>query len=368
MRFGFAGLGTATHSLHLPALARIGEAEPVGGCDPAASQRQRFEQRTGLPAHRNLAGLIAAASPDVVVVASPPGSHVELCVEALRAGAHVLCEKPLAETVAGADTVIGEAERTGRALAVHHGFREQPIFRALRERISPGGAGAATPPGEGAAPREAPGRLLFCQVWQLLSLPPWEEPSEWRAARPDRALLEAGIHLVDLMLVLFGERPQAVYARRSAGAHEDARAEAVSLLTLEFSAGRLGQLTIDRLSRGGDRYAEVRADCERASLRASWGGRALLEAGKKRAGRAGVRLLLAPGGIAWEERGTRRRTLARDPRRPQLAGTERLLRGLIAAIRSGGEPPSSGREARATLEVVEAAYRSAESGDRVRLG
>jgi predicted dehydrogenase len=350
MRFAYAGLGTATRTLHLPALARIDAAEAVGGFDPSPEARERFERDTGLPTYGGVAEMITGAEPEVVVVASPPDRHAELCLEALGSGAHVLCEKPLATSVANADRILAGAERAGRSVAVHHGFREQPIFRALRERIGSDGVG----------------EMRFCQVWQLISLAPWDEPAAWRAAAPHRSLLEGGVHFVDLMLVLFGERPEAVSAQRSAGGHE-ADADAVVLVTLEFSGGRLGQLTLDRLSRGGDRYAEVRADCEGASLRASWGGRALLEAGKKRAGRAGIRLQLAGGGIAWEERGLRRRTLARDPRRPELAGSEALLRKLIAAIESGTEPPSPGREARTTLEVIEAAYRSASSGERISL-
>ena len=69
--------------------------------------------------------------------------------------------------------------------------------------------------------------------------------------------------------------------------------------------------------------------------------------------------------MCWGVR--RRRTLARDPRRPHLAGTERLLRGLIEAIATGAEPPSPGHEARTALEVIEAAYRSAATGERVVL-
>jgi predicted dehydrogenase len=351
MRFAFAGLGTATRSLHLPAIGRIGVASAVGGCDPSEEQRRRFGRETGLPTFETVEELLAGCNPEVLVVASPPDSHPEICVKGLRADVHVLCEKPLAVSVAEADQVLAEAERARRMLAVHHGLREQPIFQALRNRIG----------------SDRVGEMVFCQVWQLTGLAPWQEPTGWRAAAPDQALLEAGIHLVDLLLVLFGERPEAVYARRSAGTHSDGEADAVSLLMLEFAGGRLGQLTIDRLCRGGDRYAEVRADCEHASLRASWGGRATLELGKKRARRGGIRAEIAPGGIAWEERGLRRRTIARDPRHPEVAGTAELLRGLIDAIESGHEPPSSGREARATLQVIEAAYRSARSGDRVQL-
>jgi predicted dehydrogenase len=352
MRFAFAGLGGATRSLHLPALKRIDASSAVGGCDPSIERRRRFERETGLPTYETLEQLLAGTRPDFVVVATPPDSHADLCIRAIRSGAHVVCEKPLATSVADADRMIAEAERGGRALAVHHGFREQPIFRALRERIGSDGVG----------------EMLFCQVWQLTGLAPWDEPAAWRAASPDRALLEGGIHLVDLMLVLFGKPPEAVYARLSAGPHAPRRADAVSLLTLEFPGSRLGHVLIDRLCRGADRYLEVRADCEYASLRASWGGRALAQVGKRRARRAGVHLELAGGGIAWSERGLRRRTLARDPRRPEVAGTAALLTGITAAAEAGREPPSSGREARATLEVVEAAYRSAHSGERVPLG
>jgi predicted dehydrogenase len=352
MRFAFAGLGAATRSLHLPALSRIEEGTAVGGCDPSGEHRRRFERETGLPTYETLEELLARCRPEIVVVASPPDSHAELCIQALQSGANVLCEKPLATSVAEADRVIAEAERAGLALAVHHGIREQPTFRALRERIG----------------SEGVGEMLFCQVWQLTGLAPWDEPAAWRAAAPDRALLEGGIHLVDLLLVLFGSRPEAVYAGLSAGPHAPRRADAVSLLTLEFPGDRLGHVLIDRLSRGGDRYLEVRADCEHASLRASWGGRAVAQVGKRRARTAGVHVELAGGGIAWIERGLHRRTLARDPRRPEVAGTAALLAGIVAAIEAGREPPSPGPEARVTLEVIEAAYRSADSGERVRLG
>ena len=46
-----------------------------------------------------------------------------------------------------------------------------------------------------------------------MDLAPWDEPVAWRAAMPNRTLFEGGVHLVDLMLTLFGEPPVAVYAR-----------------------------------------------------------------------------------------------------------------------------------------------------------
>ena len=114
---------------------------------------------------------------------------------------------------------------------------------------------------------------------------------------------------------------------------------------LEFSGGRLAQITIDRLCRAGTRYVELHADCEEASLRASHGGRVLLQMGMKRAERPGIRLLYGLGGVAWAEKGLSRKKLTRDPRGdPGVAATVTLFREIVTALRSGREPPSSGAQ------------------------
>ena len=96
----------------------------------------------------------------------------------------------------------------GRQIAVNHEFREMPIYRAVRERIGDADVG----------------RLVFCQIWQLMDLAPWDEPVAWRAAMPNRTLFEGGVHLVDLLMTLFGEKPSArVRATFAAGSSPDAR-------------------------------------------------------------------------------------------------------------------------------------------------
>lgn len=284
-------------------------------------------------------------------MATPPAAHADLCLQGLAAGLHVLCEKPFVSTLEEADRVLAAAAAAGRRVAVNHEFREKPIFKAVRERIG--------------APDT--GRLVFTQIWQLMDLPPWDEPVAWRAAMPNRTLFEGGVHLVDLLLHLHGELPRGVYARHSSGLDPERNADAIHLVTLDFADGRLAQITIDRLCPAGTRYVELRADCERASLRASHGGRALVRVGAKRAQKTGVRVELAPGGLAWLERGLDRTTLAKNPRDDGVYGTAKLLEGVLAAFREGREPPSSGREARDGLRVIDAAYRSAETGERVVL-
>jgi predicted dehydrogenase len=351
MKFGFVGLGRATRMFHLPALKQVPGAEVVGGADASDEQRRSWQAETGSPAFETLDELVDGARPDVVIVATPPDSHAELCLRAIERGAHVYCEKPFANNVEEAERVIAAAEAAGLRVAVNHEFREKPIFKAVRDEIA----------------AERYGRLAFCQIWQLMQLAPWDEPTAWRAAMANRTLFEGGVHLVDLLLTFYGERPQAVYARHSSGFHADEDADAIHLLTLEFSHGRLGLITIDRLCAAATRYVEVRADCERASLRASLGGRAVMQVGMKRAEKTGVRVDFASGGLAWAEQGVKRTTLARAPRQAGVYGTTRLLQGLVDAIRDGREPPSSAREARDVLAVIDAAYESAQTGKRVEL-
>ncbi len=351
MRLGFAGLGWAARAFHVPAAQRTPGAELVGGFDASPEQRESWTAETGLPAYESFAQLLERGTPDVLVVATPPDSHAALAVEALEAGLHVLCEKPFVATVAEADTVLAAAQRAGRQVAVNHEFREKPIFKAVKDRIGSPDAG----------------RLVFTQIWQLMNLAPWDEPVPWRAAMPNRTLFEGGVHLVDLLLHLNGELPAGVYARHSSGLDPSRHADAIHLVTLDFPGGRLAQITIDRLCPAGTRYTELRADCEHASLRASHGGRALLRIGAKRAQKAGIRLEYAPGGAAWMERGLDRTNLARNPRDDGVDGTARLLASILAAFEENREPPSSGREARDGLRVIEAAYRSAETGRREEL-
>jgi predicted dehydrogenase len=351
VRVGFIGLGRAARVFHLPALRAIAGVSVVGGCDESSEQRASWQRETQLPAYVDVDELFAQAAPDIVVVATPPDSHADLCVRALEGGAHVVCEKPFVPAVEDADRVLAAAAAAGRQVAVNHQFREQPIVKAIKERIE----------------AQEFGRLVFCQIWQLVDLAPWAEPEVWRAAMANRTLFEGGVHLVDLMLTFYGEAPTAVYARHSAGYHKGGDADAIHLVTLEFSEGRLAQIIIDRLCRGGTRYLEVRADCEHASLRASLGGRAVIQIGKKRAESTGIRADFGSGGLAWVEQGLKRKTLARNSRDMGVQGTRRLIEKFVEAVKDGREPPSSGREARQVISVIEAAYRSAHTGMRVEL-
>jgi len=337
MRIAVVGLGNAGYTLHLPALEHLPGAVVVGGCDSDAARRERAARRFGIPVFDDFAAMLSQASPEVVVVGTPPDSRADYCRRSFAAGAHVICEKPFMPSLDEADAVLAAASAANRSIALNHEFREMPIFRAIRDAIA----------------RESSDGPVFAQVWQLMDQPPWAEPG-WRGRMTRRTLFEAGPHLVDLLIALFGEKPRAVQAWTSPCGVREGTADAVAVATLEFSRGRLAQITQNRLCKGETQYLELRVDTGRTSFRGSFGGRARLSAGLLRSTRPHVRLEYGLSGIAWQERGATRRLLARNPKNPEMEATRFVFRQTLEAFRTGAPPPAGGQGGRDVLEVIAA--------------
>ncbi len=347
LRVAVAGLGNAAVNLHLPALDSIPHAQVVSGCDPNESTRLAAGKQFAFPVFATLAEVLSSTSPDVVIVCAPPKSHKAICLEALAAGTHVLCEKPLATSVAEAQEIIDAAAKAGRRLALNHEFREMPAFRALLDEASKDAGG-----------------VVFAQAWQNMDLPPWAEPG-WRGQLLNGVLYEAGIHLVDFVVAAFGETPRAVSASMSSCGTRDEQTDAVALVTLEFSRGRLAQVIQNRLCKGETQYFEVRVETANASHRVSYGGRARVSLGLLRSRKPHVRLEMGAAGMAWRERGHEREGFSKNPGNAPMIATRNLLDRTLRAFIDGTPAPASGEAGRDTLKVLAAAYLSARDGRRV---
>jgi predicted dehydrogenase len=349
MRVGLVGLGNAADSLHLPALQGIPGARVIGGADPNAERRARAAERWRLTTHESVEDLLRAGEPDVVIVCTPPETHVAIGSSVLRHGAHLICEKPLAGSVEEADRLLEVARNAGRRIAMNHEFREMPAFRAVRDAVA-----------------ADPSSLVFAQAWQLMNLPPWAEPG-WRGQLMKGVLFEAGIHLVDYLMALFGTRPNAVTATMSTCGVRDDDTDAVAIVTLEFPSGALAQVLQHRLCPGETQYFEVRADTHQASYRVSYGGRARVSAGLLRSTSPHVRIELGASGLAWRETGSRRHIIGRNPKDAPMVATRLLLSRTLEALRSGADLPASGEDGREAVRVIAAAYVAAREGRRVTL-
>ena len=82
-----------------------------------------------------------AAGPELVIICTPNELHEKFAVEAFQAGAHVLCEKPVAHTVESGRRIVAAAERANRILAVGYTERFRPAFGFIQEKVQSGDMG-----------------------------------------------------------------------------------------------------------------------------------------------------------------------------------------------------------------------------------
>src|SRR5262249_3232473 len=137
LRVGVVGAGYwGIH--HVRNFARLGVL--AGVCDADAAARKRVaSQYPGIALFERTGDLLSAA--DAVVLATPAIAHAEQALEALAAGKHVFCEKPMALTVADAEKVKRAADESGKTFMVGHLMLYHPAVERLHEMIRSGDLG-----------------------------------------------------------------------------------------------------------------------------------------------------------------------------------------------------------------------------------
>jgi len=284
-----------------------------------------------------------AASYDLVVIASPNASHVQLATSAIDAGLPVVVDKPLATTAADAQRLVDHARAAGRLLTVFQNRRWDGDFLTLQRLMANGDLGDVW---------RFESRF---ERWRPQPKPGWRESGD--RAEGGGILLDLGSHLVDQALVLFGPvtRVYATLDRRRPGVsvEDDACLEVThaggvrSTLWVSAVAADLGP----RMRVLGSRAAYVvnGLDCQEDSLRA---GDDPAQPGWGRESPARWGRLVT---------GDENRTVARGPGRyPAFYPKVR------DALRLAGPVPVSPEDAVMTLRVLDAARRSAERNEVVR--
>jgi predicted dehydrogenase len=143
LKGAFIGFGNVAANGHLPGWRAREDVQIVAATDAAASRREAF---LGLCPDGRWYGtvddLLAGEKLDFVDLCAPPGSHAALIERALRAGRHVLSEKPLVTRVEDAKRVGAAAVRAGRVLHTVHNWLEAPICRQISALVDEGAIGA----------------------------------------------------------------------------------------------------------------------------------------------------------------------------------------------------------------------------------
>ena len=144
LRVAIVGCGGVARGQHAPAyekLAARGVAQVVAACDVDAERAQAMAERFGGRPYADVAALLAAERPDVVDVCTPENRHTAPVLAALRDGAHVLCEKIMAESLAAGRQMVETARERGRFLGVDYNYRFMPAFARAKQLIESGDLG-----------------------------------------------------------------------------------------------------------------------------------------------------------------------------------------------------------------------------------
>jgi predicted dehydrogenase len=137
-KIGIIGCGKIAQVRHIPEYAANPDAELAGYFDLNLERAEQLAQQYGGKAFASYQDLLADPSIDAVSVCTANSSHAKISIAALRAGKHVLCEKPMATTQADCDAMVQAAEESGRYLMIGQNQRLAKAHVKAKELIDSG--------------------------------------------------------------------------------------------------------------------------------------------------------------------------------------------------------------------------------------
>jgi predicted dehydrogenase len=299
----------------------------------------QLSQRYGGAVYQDFESFLGHRPMDFVIIGSPSALHAEQGIAAARCGLHVLTEKPIDVTTAQADALINECDRSGVKLGVCFQDRVTPDIVRLRQLIDDGRIG----------------KPILCSGYVKWYRPPeYYANSRWRGTRAldgGGALMNQGVHTVDLLLWLMGD-VERVYARTLTALHE-IEVEDTVVATLEFRNGAVGTIEAGTsIYPGYQRRVEVSGS----------EGTIVLE--HDRIVRADLRT--PDPALVIQSEGNANAS-ASSPIVSDVSGHRRLIEDFVRAIDNGGRPICDGHEGRRSVELIEAIYESSRTGLPVSL-
>lgn len=324
---------------HLRAYKKIRNARIVAVCDAARlpengilrgvagnikSDAANLDLGAKLKTYRELAALLADPDVDLVDICTPTPAHPEQVIAALKAGKHVLCEKPLARTPAGVKKILRAADTAKGFLMPAMCMRFWTGWRELREIIKTGKYG----------------RVLAASFRRVSQMPAWSTANTYTGAGADMggALYDLHIHDTDFINYIFG-RPESV---QSGGVVSKSGAINHVVTQYNYPGGPLVSAEGSWLHQGGFSMGFV-FNFERATIEsdsAKGGAWRISEPGKK------------PREMIW--RG--------------LDGYDAEIRYFVNCVARGARPEVvTAKDALTTMQICEAEEKSVRTGAKVRL-
>jgi predicted dehydrogenase len=331
IKVAVAGTGYFSQ-FHLDGWSRLPEAQLVAVCslDPAglvdAAARYLIPRQFA-----EVGAMLDAVEPDLLDIVTPPAAHLPVLQEAARRGVDVICQKPLGGDLATARAMVQIADDAGITFVAHENFRFQPWYREARRLIEAGALGDIhnigfrLRPGDGQGPRAYLERQPYFQEM------------------PRFLIHETAIHMIDTFRYLLGEM-SGVFARLRLNPH--IKGEDAGVVLFDFAGGAAGVFD-------GNRLVDFVADDPRLTM-----GEMLLEG-------AGGALRLDGCGRLWlKPHKQAEREHVYQWRNQGYGGdcVRALQQHVLAHLRAGAPLENPGATYLRNLEIEDAIYRSAASG------
>lgn len=144
LRIGIIGCGGIANAKHLPSLKALNRVDIVAFCDIVKEKAEKSAAEFGIPGaqvYTDYKELLKDGSIDVIHVCTPNRSHADISIDSLRAGKHVMCEKPMAKTAADARRMVEVARETGKKLTIGYQHRHKAESNYLKSVVERGDLG-----------------------------------------------------------------------------------------------------------------------------------------------------------------------------------------------------------------------------------
>jgi D-apiose dehydrogenase len=313
------------------------DAEIVAICDRDPARLAAVGEQFNIAArYEDAEAMLAAGGLDFVDIATTAPSHRALVELAARHKVAIICQKPIAPTLEDARAMVAAADAAGVPMMVHENFRWQTPILAAKRVLDSGRIG-----------QPFWGRVSFRSGFDVYSGQPY-------LATGERFIIEdLGIHILDIARYLFGDA-DAITAR-TRRVNPRIRGEDVATMLLDHASGVTSVVDCSyatRQEREAFPESFVEIDGEEGTLRL----------------RKDYRLVVStPDGTTEEDVSPLLLPLAQRPWHNIQESVLNIQRHWVEALRDGRTPDTSGQDNLQTFALVQAAYRSAETGQTVRL-
>lgn len=144
VKIGIIGCGGIANGKHMPSLRQVAGVQMVAFCDIIIEKAQRAAKEFGTPdakVYEDYRELLKDPEIEVVHVLTPNRSHADISIDALYAGKHVMCEKPMAKSAADAKRMLEAARATGKKLTIGYQHRQKAAAQYAKQYIRQGDIG-----------------------------------------------------------------------------------------------------------------------------------------------------------------------------------------------------------------------------------